>query len=91
MQNGNGADSFQNKTGFLPAQHSGSKTVAQSGNAFILSLLRPSSVKVTDGLCIKDTTTIDGICSTGNSLTNTNDGRVVKVECGNAKYVEVNA
>ena len=55
------------------------------------AFLRPSSVKVTDGLCIKDSTTIDEICSTGNSLTNTNDGRVVKVECGNAKYVEVNA
>ena len=45
----------------------------------------------TDGHCIKDVTTIDGICSTGNSLTNTNDGRVVKVECGNAKYMGVNA
>ncbi len=55
------------------------------------AFLRPSSVKVTDGLCIKDATTIDGICSTGNSLTNANDGRVVKVECGNAKYMEVNA
>lgn len=52
---------------------------------------RPSSVKVTDGLCIKDSTKIDEICSTGNSLTNTNDGRVVKVECGNAKYMGVNA
>ena len=55
------------------------------------AFLCPSSVKVTDGLCIKDTTTIDGICSIGNSLTNTNDGRVVKVECGNAKYMGVNA
>ena len=55
------------------------------------AFLCPSSVKVTDGLCIKDATTIDGICSTGNSLTNANDGRVVKVECGNAKYMEVNA
>ena len=55
------------------------------------AFLCPSSVKVTDGLCIKDATTIDGICSTGNSLTNTNNGRVVKVECGNAKYMEVNA
>lgn len=55
------------------------------------AFFRPSSVKVTDGHCIKDTTTIDEICSTGNSLTNTNDGRVVKVECGNAKYMGVNA
>ena len=55
------------------------------------AFLRPSSGEVTDRLCIKDATTIDGICSTGNSLTNANDGRVVKVECGNAKYMEVNA
>ena len=55
------------------------------------AFLRPSSVESTDRLCIKDATTIDGICSTGNSLTNANDGRVVKVECGNAKYMEVNA
>ena len=55
------------------------------------AFLHPSSLKVADELCIKDSTTVDGICSTGNSLTNTNDGRVVKVECGNAKYMEVNA
>lgn len=57
---------------------------------FSQAFLRPPSVKATDGHCIKDVTTIDGICSTGNSLTNTNDGGVVKVDCGNAKYMEVN-
>ena len=70
------------------------KTAGRSRRAetpLFQTFLRLSSVKVTDGLCIKDATTIDGICSTGNSLTNANDGRVVKVECGNAKYMEVNA
>lgn len=54
------------------------------------AFLRPSSVKVTDGLCIKDSTTIDDICGTDNFWTNTNNDRIVKVERGNAKYMEVN-
>lgn len=33
------------------------------------AFLRPSSSKVTDGLCIKDTTTIDPACGSGNFLT----------------------
>lgn len=33
------------------------------------AFLRPSSVKVTDGLCIKDATTIDPACGSGNFLT----------------------
>lgn len=32
------------------------------------AFLRPSSTKVTDGLCIKDTTTIDPACGTGGFL-----------------------
>lgn len=55
------------------------------------AFLRPSSEKVTDGLCIKDTTTIDDTCGTDNFLTNTDNDRIVKVERGNAKYMEVNA
>ncbi len=35
------------------------------------AFLRPSSAKVTDGLCIKDTTTIDPACGSGNFLTET--------------------
>lgn len=35
------------------------------------AFLRPSSVKVTDGLCIKDSTTIDPACGSGNFLTET--------------------
>ncbi len=46
------------------------------------AFLRPSPSKVTDGVCIKDTTTIDEICSTGDFLTHTNNDRIVKVECG---------
>jgi len=55
------------------------------------AFLRPPSEKVTDGLCIKDSTTIDDTCGTDNFLTNTNNGRIVKAERGNAKYMEVNA
>lgn len=55
------------------------------------AFLRPSSVKFTDWICIKDATTIDDICGTDNFLTNTNNARIVKVERGNAKYMEVNA
>ena len=35
VQNDNGADSFQNKTGFLPSQYGGGKTNAKSENTFI--------------------------------------------------------
>ena len=35
------------------------------------AFLRPSSAKVTDGLCIKDATTIDPAYSSGNFLTET--------------------
>lgn len=35
------------------------------------AFLRPSSAKVTDGLCIKDATTIDPACGSGNFLTET--------------------
>lgn len=55
------------------------------------AFLRLSFSKVSDGLCIKDTATIDDTCSTGNFLTNTNNDRIVKIERGNAKYMGVNA
>lgn len=35
------------------------------------AFLRPSFIKVTEGLCIKDTTTIDPACGSGNFLTET--------------------
>ena len=35
------------------------------------AFLRPSSAKVTDGLCIKDATTIDSTYSSGTFLTDT--------------------
>lgn len=37
------------------------------------------------------TTAADDTCGTDNFLTNTNNDRIVKVERGNAKYMEVNA
>ena len=82
---------FRTRLAFYRHSIAVAKRSRRSETPLFQAFLRPSSVKVTDGHCIKDTTTIDGICSTGNSLTNTNDGRVVKVECGNAKYMEVNA
>ena len=33
------------------------------------AFLRPSSAKVTDGLCIKDATTIDGACGIDGMIT----------------------
>lgn len=50
------------------------------------AFLRPSSSKVTDGLCIKDATTIDSACGTGNILTYTNKHRIVSTKRGNANY-----
>ena len=41
--------------------------------------------------CIKDNVLLDDTCGTGDFLTNTNNDRIVKVERGNAKYMEVNA
>jgi hypothetical protein len=41
--------------------------------------------------CIKLDTATDDTCGTDDFLTNTNNDRIVKVECGNAKYMEVNA
>lgn len=41
--------------------------------------------------CIKDSVLLDDTCGAGNFLTNTNNDRIVKVERGNAKYMEVNA
>lgn len=41
--------------------------------------------------CIKDSVLLDDTCGTDNFLTNTNNDRIVKVERGNAKYMEVNA
>jgi hypothetical protein len=55
------------------------------------AFLRSSSVKVTDGLCIKDTNMIDDTCGTDDFLINSSNDRIVKVERENAKYMEVNA
>jgi hypothetical protein len=41
--------------------------------------------------CIKDRVLLDDTCSTDDFLINTNNDRIVKVERGNAKYMEVNA
>lgn len=41
--------------------------------------------------CIKDRVLLDDACGTGDFLINTNNNRIVKVDCGNAKYMEVNA
>ena len=82
---------FRTRQAFYRHSIAAAKRSRRAETPLFQAFLRPSSVKVTYGLCIKDSTTIDGICSTGNSLTNANDGRVVKVECGNAKYMEVNA
>lgn len=41
MQNGNGADSFQNKAGYEPQPHGGGKRDMESGNAVISSLFTP--------------------------------------------------
>lgn len=40
--------------------------------------------------CIKDRVLLDDTCGDVDFLTNTNDDRIVKVERGNAKYMEVN-
>lgn len=42
-------------------------------------------------LRIKDSVLIDDTCGMENSLIYTNNDRIVKVEHGNAKYMEVNA
>lgn len=40
--------------------------------------------------CIKDRVLLDDTCGDVDFLTNTNNDRIVKVERGNAKYMEVN-
>ena len=41
--------------------------------------------------CIKDRVLLDDTCGDVDFLTNTNNDRIVKVERGNAKYMEVDA
>ena len=68
MQKWQRSDSLQNKT-CIPQDFShGGGQVSQSANAFISSLLRPFSVKATDRLCIKDSTTIDPCMGSGHIL-----------------------
>ena len=82
---------YRTKPAFYRRSIAATKWSRRAETPLFQTFLRPSSVESTNRLCIKDATTIDGICSTGNSLTNANDDGVVKVECGNAKYMEVNA
>lgn len=41
--------------------------------------------------CIKDSVLLDDTCGTGYILIHTNNDRIVRVERGNAKYMEVSA
>ena len=41
--------------------------------------------------CIEDSILLDDTCGTGDFLINTNNDRIVKVERGNTKYMEMNA
>lgn len=82
---------FKTKTALNHSRSVAANRMRRAEMPLFQAFLRSSSSKVTDGLCIKDATTIDDTCGTDNFLTNTNNDRIVKAERGNAKYMEVNA
>lgn len=64
---------FRTRPAFYRHSIAAAKRSRRAEAPLFQAFLRPSSVKVTDGLCIKDTTTIDIVCGTGGILSTMHD------------------
>ena len=62
---------FRTRPSFYRHSMAGARWSQRAEMPLFQAFLRPPSAKVTDGLCIKDATTIDPACGSGNFLTET--------------------
>lgn len=59
---------YQARPAFRRSSRAAAKHSRRAETSLFQAFLRPSSVKVTDGLCIKDATTIDPCMGSGHVL-----------------------